>query len=94
MAPRKKSARVIGAAAWKNFYETTEGRVAIGALMAHFGVYGSINHADPTSMAVAVGERNVCAWLAEQIGIRDEAYVDERSEVEKLTDKLLAQYGA
>lgn len=94
MAPRRRTAKTKVAAAWRDFYETPEGRIAVGALMARFGVYAPFTGLDATSLALNVGERNVCAWIAEQIGHRPDQYVDQRSEVEKLTEKILEQYGA
>lgn len=91
---RRKPAKAVVATAWREFWNTPEGKAAIGALMARFSVYSPIQTTNPTSMAVSVGERNVAAWIAEMIGMRPEDYVDQRSEVEKLSDKLLEKYGA
>lgn len=90
-APRKRARRpskASVAASWKSFWETPEGRNAINALMAQFGVYSQIQAADGISLALQVGERNVAAWIAAQCGIQPEQYVPERIE----TDKIFTQY--
>lgn len=72
-----------------------EGKLAIGALMARFGVFGAdLDPNNPTAMAIAHGQREVCAWIAQQIGMKDAVYVDVRNEFDDLTEKLINQYGA
>lgn len=93
MARARQTTKTKAANAWREFWQTPEGKLAIGALMARFSVYGAISTTDPTSMAVAVGERNVCAWIAEQVALKDQEFVEERSEIEKMTDSLMAKYG-
>lgn len=93
---RRRPARAVVASHWKTFWETPEGKIAIGALMAHFNVYGSNKGPDPvspTEMAVAWGERKVADWIAEQIGVKPEQFVDQRNEVDHQSDKLVQLYG-
>lgn len=89
-APRKRrstSKRPTKAsvkASWRTFFETPEGRIAINAMMAQFGVYSQITAVDGTSLAMQVGERNVAAWVAEMCGMKPEIYVEERSDTDRL----------
>lgn len=108
MARRPAKARV--AAAWRSFWETPEGRAAIGDMMREFGVFSRIAGGDATGMAMAVGERNVCTWIAAQVGMQPEDFVDElgqaakwqrrnkapeaRSELDDMVDSLMGKYGA
>ena len=92
---RKRTPRTKAANAWKDFYNSPEGRLAIGALLARFDVFGAGEGIDnPTSMAIAHGQREVCAWIAEQIGMKAEKYVEVRNDFETLTDRLVDHYGA
>lgn len=75
---KRKPSKASVAAAWREFFHTPEGRVAINALMTRCGVYTPIAAADPTSMAVMIGERNIGAWVAEMCGLKPENYVEER----------------
>lgn len=108
MARRPAKAHV--AAAWRSFWETPEGRAAIGDMMRQFGVYTQIPAGDATAMAIAVGERNVCTWIAAQIAMRPESFVEDlgtaaawqdrhrapqpRSEMDEMVDSITTQYGA
>jgi len=79
-------------------------------MMRQFGVYTQIPAGDATAMAIAVGERNVCTWIAAQIAMRPESFVDDlgtaaawqdrhrapqpRSEMDEMVDSITTQYGA
>jgi hypothetical protein len=88
-APRRKRrpSKASVAASWRSFWETPEGRNAINALMAQFGVYSQINAVDGVGLAIQVGERNVAAWIAQQCGVQPEQYVQERTD----TDRIFTQ---
>lgn len=73
---RRKFAKARVAGAWRGFYETPEGKIAIHAMMRRCGIFSGIEAHDPVSMALHVGERNMCAWVAEMIGLRPEDFVD------------------
>jgi hypothetical protein len=87
--PRKPSQAKV-ATAWRDIYNTPEGRMAIGALMARAGVYSPIAAGDAFTAGVAVGERNLAAWLAEIIGLRPDEYVGERDKTDRVD--LLSQF--
>jgi hypothetical protein len=87
---RRKPSKAKIAEYWRNIYETHEGRAAIGALMARAGVYSPIVAQDAFTAGVAIGERNMAAWLAEIVGLRPEEYVTERDKVDRVD--LLAQF--
>lgn len=95
MSNKKISARSKAASAWRTFYETPEGKLAIGSLMARFHVYGTSDSApvDAVSMAVIHGQRSVCDAIAQMIGLKPTEFVEERSEVETIADHLIAKYG-
>lgn len=88
MARQRKPSKVAVAAAWRGFWDTPEGRAAIGALMATFGVYNRIEVGDAVAAGVAIGERNVAVWIAEQVGARPEDFVQERSELDRMLERL------
>lgn len=81
---RRRVSKATVSAAWRAFAETPEGRAAIGALMARFGVYSPFLSGDQTAIAIQAGERNVAAWIAEQCSMKPEAYVDHRHEIDHL----------
>jgi hypothetical protein len=75
---KRKPSQAKVQAAWKEFYDTPEGRIAIGALMARSGVYSQITANDPVMAGIEIGQRNIGAWLAEIIGMKAETtYVEE-----------------
>ena len=84
MASRRKPTKSAVQAAWKTFFDTPEGRLAVGAFMAKYGVYSPILANDPTSLAIQVGEHNAAAWLAEQCGLTPQVYVEERSDLDRI----------
>lgn len=86
--PRKRTSHAAVATAWREFYQTPEGKAAVGALMAHCGAYSPIVAADPITAGIEIGKHNVAAWLAEQIGIRPDAFVQERSDIERVFETL------
>lgn len=73
---RQRFAKARVAAAWRGFYETPEGKIAILAMMRRCGIFSGIEAHDPVSMALHVGERNMCAWVAEMVGLKPEDFVD------------------
>lgn len=87
--PRKPSKAKV-AQCWRDFYDTPEGRAAIGAFMARAGVYSEIQAADPIQAGIAIGERNMAAWLAEIIGYREEEYATNRDATDRVD--LMAQF--
>jgi hypothetical protein len=81
---KRKPSKASVAAAWQEWFNTPEGRIAINALMTRCGVYTPVMVGDPTSMAVQVGERNIGAWVAEMCGLKAENYVEERATFNKV----------
>ena len=84
--PRKPS-RAKVEAAWKEFYSTVEGRIAIAALMDRCGVYAQVVATDGFSGGIAIGERNIGAWLAELIAVKPKEYVEERVDIERMFEQ-------
>lgn len=80
---RRKTPRTKVAIAWRDFYNTPQGRHAIGALFAHAGVFSQIRATDPVSAGIEIGQRNVAAWLSEMIGLQPQDYVDEAVVLER-----------
>lgn len=76
---KRKPSKASVSAAWREWFNTPEGRIAVNALMTRCGVYSPVAALDSTGMAVQVGERNIGAWVAEMCGLKAEAYVEERS---------------
>ena len=87
---QRKPSKAKVAEYWRDFYNTPEGRAAVGALMARAGVYSAITATDPVQAGIAIGERNMAAWLADLIGFRAEEFVDERDKTDRVD--LLAQF--
>ena len=87
---QRKPSKAKVAQAWKDFYNTPEGRAAVGALMSRAGVYSPIVATDAFMAGVAIGERNMASFLAGLIGLKPEDYVDERDKTDRVD--LLAQF--
>jgi hypothetical protein len=85
--PRKrKPSKEKVETAWKEFYQSPEGRIAIGALMDRCGMYSAIVASDGFSGGIAIGERNIGAWLAGLIAARPQEYVEDRVDLERMFD--------
>lgn len=67
-------------AIWKGIYETPHGRVAVSEFLVSANLYSEIQTADPITMAVAVGERNMAARMARLVGLKPENYVSDAAE--------------
>ena len=89
MRQRKPSKAKI-AQYWRDFYDSQEGRAAVGAMMARAGVYSTLAVTDPVQAGIAIGERNMAVWLAEIIGFRGEEFVEDRDKIDRVD--LLAQF--
>ena len=83
-APQRLKAQTAVAEAWKGFYATPEGRVAIAELMVWCNLYQPCISNDVMEMAREQGERNVALRIVQMIGLKPaEAPVDawEDSEI-------------
>lgn len=79
------------AQAWRDVWESPQGRVAISELMVALNTYSEINPTDPMQAGIAIGERNVACRIARWIGRKPEEFVGDAlgdvKEVEQLMDR-------
>ena len=76
--------------AWRNIYNTPDGQLAIGHLLAGMGIYEEIQATgDAMSIGIAVGERNIAARIARHLGRTPEKYVDDTVEDINAVDAFL-----
>ncbi len=76
--------------AWRNIYNTPDGQVAIGHLLADLGLYEEIQATgDAMSIGIAVGERNIAARIARHLGRTPQRYVEDTVEDINAVDAFL-----
>jgi hypothetical protein len=74
--------------AWKQFYQTPDGRIAIAQLLLASGVYVPIETSDPLEMARLNGERNVALRIVQMIGLKPEEFPTQAVEDEDIIARL------
>lgn len=85
---RKPSEGALSAA-WKSFYATPEGRMALAHLFAEFHIYSPIVGRDAVEIATANGERNVALRIAQLLALKPERFAETATEDIDLVDRLI-----
>jgi hypothetical protein len=75
--------------AWKAFYATPEGRMAIANLFAEFHIYSPIVARDAIEIATANGERNVALRIAQLLALKPQRFAETATEDIDLVDRLI-----
>lgn len=70
--PARNRAEVAVAQAWQAFYQTPEGRAAIGELMIWCNLYSDTGTIDPIQLAREAGERSVAQRIIKLLGLKPE----------------------
>lgn len=87
MAPRKRSSQRAAAEAWKGFWHSPEGRIAIGLL---FKEYGAFDTPEPgADLSRAWGQRDVLARISQLINLKPETAPDHESEALDPLERLM-----
>lgn len=90
MPPRKRNrAETASERAWKGFWNTTDGRVAIGQLFKDFGFYDTPSSVEATELARSIGQRDVLVRLAQLINLKPELAVEDMGHSEDILDRVL-----
>lgn len=87
---RKKSPEVRASGIWKAFYQTPEGKAAIGMLFGDFGFYDT-PMGDNNALIRSIGQRDVLVRIATLIGFKPEQAPQDAEDHEDLVTKLMRQ---
>jgi hypothetical protein len=87
--PEDKIAR-----AWRDVWESPQGRVAISALLLDLNLFSPIEATDPVSVGIAVGQRNVAAKIARLIKMKPEQFPDEAGDAVQVVERFIDQQPA
>lgn len=89
MAQRRSKPEVKISGAWKAFYQTPEGRVALAALFKDFGFYDTPQGADPILFARSIGQRDVLVHLSQLINMKTETVIQDDGDMEDVLDRVM-----
>lgn len=90
MTTRKRSPEVRAAAVWKAFYQSPEGKAAVGMLFKDFGFFDT-PMGDNNALIRSIGQRDVLVRIANLIGLRPEAVPQDAEDHEDLVTKMMRQ---
>ena len=87
MKGKKARSVTIASSAWKAFYETPDGRVAIAQLMTEFGFFAA--PAPGSDLARATGQRDVLVRLNELINRKPEDAPSDSRDDDDILDRIM-----
>lgn len=87
---RKKSPELRAAGVWKAFYQTPEGKAAIGMLFKDFGFFDT-PMGDNNALIRSIGQRDVLVRIANLIGFKPEQAPQDAGDHEDLITHLMRQ---
>jgi hypothetical protein len=86
---RAPTKRRIASDAWKSFYQSPDGRVAIAALMREFGFYSTPDEVETNKLVRSIGQRDVLSRIVELINLKPEtAPADEQDQTDILDNVM------
>jgi len=88
MKQPKKTRETVVSGAWKAFYETSEGKVAIGQLFKDFGFFDTPIATDHGTMARSIGQRDVLARISQLINLKPEQSIATEREQTDVLERL------
>lgn len=86
---RKAKIETAAGAAWKSFYGTTEGRVALAELAVWCNAYTPIETNDPYEAQRLIGERNVYLRIAALMGQKPGEFLQHAQDDTDILDRML-----
>ena len=89
--PTTSKHQLAVAEAWRNFYESHAGRIAIADLMVWCNVYSPILETDPLLLAAANGERNAALRIVQMIGLKAEHFPTQSWDDTDMLDRLMTR---
>lgn len=87
MAPRKRNPERGASEAWKHFWHSPEGRIAIGLLFKEYGFFATPQPGE--DLARAWGQRDVLARISQLINLKPETAPDHESEALDPLERLM-----
>jgi hypothetical protein len=86
---RRAKIESAAGAAWRSFYETPEGRVALAELAVWCNAYSRIESNDPIEIARMTGERNVYLRIAALMGQKPGDFLQHAQDDTDILDRML-----
>lgn len=87
-SPRRKADTAVHDA-WRSFWETPGGRVALGSLFMEFGFFGTPG--PDSDLLRAWGQRDVLVRITQMINLKPEAAPDHDKDMGDVFDHLMRQ---
>lgn len=87
--PRRPRAEFTASEAWKGFWASSDGRVAIGALFRDFGFYDTPNSIDPATLARSIGQRDVLVRISQLINLQPEQAPDDDRDTSDILARMM-----
>ena len=87
---RKKSPALRASGIWKGFYQTPEGKAAIGLLFKDFGFFDT-PMGDNNALIRSIGQRDVLVRISNLIGFKPEHVPQDAEDHEDLLTKMMRQ---
>ena len=75
--------------AWRDVYNTPQGKTAISALLMDMNLYSEIVPASEMQAGILIGERNIAARIARLVGRAPEDFVQDAIEDADLMERML-----
>lgn len=85
--PRRSRAEKVAASAWAGFWQTGEGKAALGLLFTEFGLYSSPG--PDADLSRAWGQRDVLVRITQLINLKPEQAPDDDRDASDILDKLM-----
>jgi hypothetical protein len=89
MTTRRTKADKIASSAWKDFYNSPEGKVAIGTLFRDFGFIDTPTGNDFGTMARSIGQRDVLVRISQMINLKPEQAPDIERDTSDILDRIM-----
>jgi predicted component of type VI protein secretion system len=83
-----RSANEKVANAWRQVWESPEGRLALGELFLSLNLYSEAIPTDPIQAGIVIGERNVAARIARWVGRNPQDFVADAKDDVDLIDRI------
>jgi hypothetical protein len=89
MTTRRTKADKIAASAWKDFYSTSEGKVAIAVLFRDYGFMDTPLATDHGTMARSIGQRDVLVRISQLINLKPEQAPEIDRDTSDILDRIM-----
>ena len=86
--PRRSRAEATSSEAWKGFWGSPDGRVAIAALFRDFGFYDT-PMGDQVALTRSIGQRDVLVRISQLINLKPEQAPADDRDTSDILDRMM-----